>query len=121
MLPDNTRFAVPKFVVNDLAELALSLSTDELNVKIASVVVNATFAPKVTAPVYVCVPEVVTSPFNVIPVPVTANVPDVTAAKLTAPPDVTVKLFVPVFSASEAVIAPPPLVLLLMVSGSAKV
>ena len=77
--------------------------------------------PNVTAPVYVCVPEVVTSPFKVIPVPVTANVPEVTAAKLTAPPVVIVKLLAPVLSASDTVIAPPPLEALLIVSGSVNV
>lgn len=58
------------------------------------------------------------SPFSVIPVPVTAKAPEVIAAKLTAPPLVTVKLLVPVFTALVAVIVPE---LLRIVIGSVKV
>ena len=55
---------------------------------------------------------------RVIPVPVTAKVPEVIAAKVTAPPLVIVRLLVPVFNALVAVIVPE---LLRMVSGSVKV
>ena len=55
---------------------------------------------------------------SVMPVPVTAKVPEVIAAKVTAPPLVTVRLLVPVLSALVAVMVPE---LLRMVSGSVKV
>ena len=58
------------------------------------------------------------SPLSVMPVPVTAKVPEVIAAKVTAPPLVTVRLLVPVLSALVAVMVPE---LLRMVSGSVKV
>ncbi len=58
------------------------------------------------------------SPFKVIPVPVTAKVPDVIAATVTAPPLLIVRLLVAVFSALVAVIVPE---LLRIVSGSLKV
>ncbi len=45
-------------------------------------------------------------PLRVIPVPVTAKVPEVIAAKLTAPPLEIVKLLVPVFRALVAVMVP---------------
>ena len=57
-------------------------------------------------------------PFKVMPVPVTAKVPDVIAAKLTAPPLVIVRLLVPVLIALVAVIVPE---LLRIVNGSVKV
>ncbi|BEI37611.1 hypothetical protein PHIN7_13350 [Polynucleobacter sp. HIN7] len=60
----------------------------------------------------------VISPLRVIPVPVTAKVPEVMAAKVTAPPLVIVKLLVPVLSALVAVMVPE---LLRIVSGSLKV
>ena len=60
-------------------------------------------------------------PFNVMPVPVIARVPEVIPATATAPPLVTVKAFVPVFRALVALIAPPPEVLLRIVSASVKV
>ena len=75
-------------------------------------------APNVTAPVYVCVPEVVMSLLSVMPVPVTANVLEIVPAKLTAPPLLMVKLFVPVLNVSVAVIVPLEL---RIVSGSVKV
>ena len=53
-----------------------------------------------------------------MPVPVTANVPEVTPARLTAPPLVTVKLLVPVFKVLVAVMLP---LKLRIVSGSVKV
>ncbi len=55
---------------------------------------------------------------RVIPVPVTAKVPEAIAAKVTAPPLLTVRLLVPVLSALVAVMVPE---LLRMVSGSLKV
>ena len=58
------------------------------------------------------------SPLRVIPVPVTAKVPDVIAATVTAPPLLIVRLLVAVFSALVAVIVPE---LLRIVSGSLKV
>jgi hypothetical protein len=58
------------------------------------------------------------SPFKVIPVPVTAKVPDVIAATVAAPPLLIVRLLVAVFSALVAVIVPE---LLRIVSGSLKV
>jgi hypothetical protein len=57
-----------------------------------------------------------------MPVPVIARVPEVMAAKLTAPPLVIVRLFVPVFRAVVAVMVPKVLLALLrIVSGSVKV
>ena len=56
--------------------------------------------------------------FKVIPVPVTAKVPDVMLAKLTAPPLLTVKLLVPVFKVALAVIVPE---LLRKVNGATQV
>ena len=44
--------------------------------------------------------------FKVIPVPVTAKAPEVTPTKLTAPPVVTFNAFVPVASATDAVMLP---------------
>ena len=58
------------------------------------------------------------SPLIVMPVPVTAKVPEVMAANATAPPLEMVKLLVPVLRALVAVIVP---VLLRIVIGSVKV
>ena len=55
--------------------------------------------------------------FSVMPLPVTANAPEVTPARLTAPVLVMVKLFVAVLMVSLAVIAP---LKLRIVSGSVK-
>lgn len=58
---------------------------------------------------------------SVMPVPVTAKVPEVMAAKVTAPPLVIVRLLVPVLSALVAVMVPEVLLVLLrIVSGSLK-
>jgi hypothetical protein len=62
-------------MLNALAEL---FATVELNVTKLLVVVNVVSAPKVTAPVYVCVPLVVTDPPKVdAPLTDSADVPAV--------------------------------------------
>ena len=60
----------------------------------------------------------VTFVFKIMPLPVTAKVPEVIPRRFTAPLEETVRLFVPVLSKSLAVIAPEPL---RMTSGSVKV
>ena len=58
-----------------------------VELKVALVPVSAILpVAKLTAPVYVCVPEVVISPFKVMPLPVMARLPaEVMAATETAP------------------------------------
>lgn len=58
------------------------------------------------------------SPLSVMPVPVTAKVPEVVVVTVTAPPVLIVRLLVAVLSALVAVIVPE---LLRIVSGSLKV
>ncbi len=123
---------MPEVVISLLSVIAVpvidnapEIIVETLTVPVDAFTVNAYVlelimpeAIKLPVSVYVSAPVVITSAFKVMLLPLTPKVPEVIAARLTAPVVVIVKLLLPVLSSSLAVIVPLEL---LIVSESAKV